>query len=64
MVPRSEWERQAVEKGLDVGGVKKASTLVVAADPDSMSGKAKKARDYGVPIVDEDAFALLIGSMS
>lgn len=64
VVPRSEWERQAVEKGLDVGGVKKASTLVVAADPDSMSGKAKKARDYGVPIVDEDAFALLIGSMS
>lgn len=26
---------------------------VVAADPDSLSGKARKARDYGIPIVGE-----------
>ena len=61
--PRSEWERLAREHGLDVGGVTKKSALVVAADPDSMSGKAKKARDYGVPIVDEKAFAILLDSM-
>ncbi|WP_295647531.1 exonuclease domain-containing protein [uncultured Dietzia sp.] len=63
VTPRSEWERRAKDQGLDVGGVTKKSALVVAADPDSMSGKAKKARDYGVPIVGESAFALLIGSM-
>lgn len=63
VVPRPEWERQARAKGLDVGDVKKTSVLVVAADPDSLSGKAKKARDYDVPLVDEDAFALLLGSM-
>ncbi|MEF2254696.1 BRCT domain-containing protein [Microbacterium schleiferi] len=28
--------------------------LVVAADPDSLSGKAPKARDYGIPIVGEE----------
>lgn len=61
--PRSEWERRAREQGLDVGGVTKKSVLVVAADPDSMGGKAKKARDYGVPIVGENAFFRLLGSM-
>lgn len=63
VTPRSEWERRAREQGLDVGGVTKKSVLVVAADPDSMSGKAKKARDYGVPIVGENAFFRLLGSM-
>ena len=29
--------------------------LVVAADPDSLSGKARKAADYGIPIVTEEA---------
>jgi DNA polymerase-3 subunit epsilon len=34
--------------------VTKKVKLVVAADPDSLSGKARKARDYGIPIVGED----------
>lgn len=63
VVPREEWERRSQEKGLDVGGVTKKSRLVISADPDSLSGKAKKARDYAVPIVDEDTFALLLGAM-
>lgn len=63
IVPREEWERRAKEKGLDIGGVTKKSKLVIAADPDSLSGKAKKARDYAVPIIGEDAFALLLGAM-
>ena len=33
--------------------VTKAVKLVVAADPDSLSGKAKKARTYGIPVVGE-----------
>ncbi|GAA2564503.1 DNA polymerase-3 subunit epsilon [Neomicrococcus aestuarii] len=35
-------------------GVTKKVGLLVAADPDSLSGKAKKARDYGIPVVSED----------
>jgi len=37
--------------------------LVVAADPDSLSGKARKAVDYGIPIVTEAAFASMVGSV-
>jgi len=37
--------------------------LVVAADPDSLSGKARKARDCGIPVVTEDGFARLLGSV-
>jgi DNA polymerase III subunit epsilon len=33
--------------------VTKKVALVVAADPDSMSGKAEKARKYGIPVVGE-----------
>jgi DNA polymerase-3 subunit epsilon len=31
--------------------------LLVAADPDTLSGKGRKARDYGIPVITEDAFA-------
>ncbi len=34
--------------------VTKKVKLLVAADPDSLSGKARKARDYGIPVVGED----------
>ena len=40
----------------------KKVTLLVAADPDSLSGKARKARDYGIPIVGEAALARLAGA--
>jgi DNA polymerase-3 subunit epsilon len=53
---RSEWELAATHAGLTIGGVTKNTRVVVAADPDSMSGKAAKARSYGVPVITEDAF--------
>ena len=37
-------------------GVTKALDILVAADPYSQSGKAKKARQYGIPIIEERAF--------
>lgn len=63
---RDEWERRAVAVGLTVtpGGVTKRTRLLVAADPDSLSGKAGKARQYGIPIVTEDAFATLVERMA
>ena len=58
--PRSFFERLCLERGLVLGSVTKGTRLVVAADPNSLSGKAAKARDYGIPIVTEDLFLTLI----
>lgn len=58
---RSEWEQDAAEVGLvPHGAVTKKVALLVAADPDSLSGKARKARDYGIPVVTEDGFARML----
>lgn len=42
-------------------GVTKKTDLVVAADPDSLSGKAAKARKYGIPVVREQYLYDVIG---
>jgi len=58
---RSDWEAELLERGFTPHpAVTKKIKLVVAADPDSLSGKAKKARDYGIPIVSEDGLARLL----
>ncbi|MFD5826472.1 exonuclease domain-containing protein [Lentzea sp. NPDC060358] len=63
--PRDVWESRALSAGLAVkGGVTKRTALVIAADPDSLSGKADKARTYGIPIVSEDLFAGLLGELA
>lgn len=60
--PREVWVERAVAAGLvPHPGVTKKVRLVVAADPDSLSGKARKAVDYGIPIVTEEAFASMVG---
>lgn len=41
--------------------VTKKLDMLVVADPDSLSGKARKAREYGIRIVAETAFWSLIG---
>lgn len=56
---RSVWIERIRRVGLETGGITKKTRVVVAADPDSLSGKAKKARDYGVPLVNEEAFRRL-----
>lgn len=61
--PRDEWIALAGEAGLEVGAVTKRTKLVVAADPDSLSGKARKARDYGIPIVGEATFGRILGEL-
>ena len=53
---RSVLEGIARAAGLDVGGVTKKSRALVAADPNSESGKARKARDYGVPVISTQVF--------
>lgn len=63
-LPREVWMDRARAAGLvPHTGVTKKVRLVVAADPDSLSGKACKAADYGIPIVTEDAFAAMLAAM-
>lgn len=63
MIPRDQWVARILDLGMEHGTVTKATRLVVAADPDSLSGKAAKARDYGVPIITEVAFEKVISEM-
>ncbi|MGH3438569.1 MAG: exonuclease domain-containing protein [Sciscionella sp.] len=62
--PREEWEHAAASAGLiPHPAVTKKVKLLVAADPDSLSGKARKARDYRIPVVTEDTFARMLDGM-
>lgn len=42
-------------------GVSKKLDILVCADPHSQSSKARKARDYGVRIMAEEAFWRALG---
>ena len=53
---RDEWVSTICAAGLASGGISKSTRLLVSADPDSQSGKAAKARQYGIPVVGEAAF--------
>jgi len=58
---RDDWHGELIARGfVPWAGVTKKVKLVVAADPDSLSGKAKKARDYGIPIVGEEGLVALL----
>ncbi|GAB3887017.1 hypothetical protein GCM10027612_25100 [Microbispora bryophytorum subsp. camponoti] len=59
---RDSWEARARQAGyVPHPTVTKKVRLLVAADPDTLSGKARKARAYGLPIVTPDAFGCMIG---
>lgn len=54
---RETQQLQAAAHGLTVlKGVTKKLDILVVADPDSQSGKARKAREYGTRIMSERAF--------
>lgn len=58
---RSAWEKELRRHGLEPwSSVTKRVALLAAADPDSLSGKARKARDYGIPIVNESGLESLL----
>jgi DNA polymerase-3 subunit epsilon len=62
--PREVWEERARAAGLRVGAtVTRATRLLVAADPDTMSGKADRAHRYGIPVVHPAAFTALVDAM-
>ncbi|KRC33003.1 hypothetical protein ASE15_14980 [Oerskovia sp. Root22] len=60
--PREDWEREARAAGLAPWpNVTKRTRVVIAADPDSLSGKARTARRYGIPVVSESVLEELLG---
>jgi DNA polymerase-3 subunit epsilon len=62
-VTRSMMEEIATCKGMVVRkNVTRSLDYLVCADPDTMSGKAKKAREYGVRIIAEPAFFRMISA--
>lgn len=64
-VTRDELKVAAEKLGLKVASsVTKKTRLVVAADPDSLSGKAQKARVLGIPIVGYTTYFRLIEMLS
>jgi DNA polymerase-3 subunit epsilon len=59
---REVWEERARQASfVPHPNVTKKVCLLVAADPDTLSGKARKARAYGIPIITPDAFARMLG---
>jgi DNA polymerase-3 subunit epsilon len=61
---REEWQAGAEAAGLVVGeAVTKRTRLLVAADPDTMSGKAKKAHQHGVPVVHPQAYLAMLETL-
>lgn len=61
---RDEWKLRSERAGLRTGSSVSAETaLLVAGDVDTMSGKAKRARELGVPIIDEATFDEMIAQL-
>ncbi|MBR22106.1 MAG: DNA polymerase III subunit epsilon [Leifsonia sp.] len=59
--PRADLEAALVAAGFRVASaISKKVALLVAADPDSLSGKARKAREYGIPVVGEEYLQQLL----
>lgn len=59
--PREKLEARAAEAGLRVtSAVSRKTRLVVAANPDSESAKARHARDLGIPIIAEPVFLAML----
>lgn len=62
---RDDLVAMAEEAGLRVtSAVSGRTAVLVAGDPDSLSGKAKAARGKGIPIVHENAFLRAVNALS
>jgi len=62
--PRDVWVSRAHAAGLvSRDHVTRSTRVLVAADPFTLSGKARRARAYRVPIVAEREFGALVGAL-
>lgn len=61
---RDDWAEELESLGLVwINYVNKKVRVLAAADPDSLSGKAAKARDYGISIVSEEGLMRLVAEL-
>lgn len=59
--PRGALEARASSAGLRVtSAVSRKTRLVIAADPDSESAKARRARELGIPLIAESVFLAML----
>ena len=59
--PRDELEARAADAGLRItSAVSRKTRLVVVADPDSESTKARRARELGIPLIAEPVFLAML----
>jgi NAD-dependent DNA ligase len=58
---RPELQEIIERKGGEVKGISIATSYLVTADPDSQSGKAKKARSYGIPVISYEELLEMLG---
>ena len=64
-MPRSILSTKASAVGLvETSAVSKKTTAVVMADPLSESGKARKARELGIPVVSESVFLAMVDDLA
>ncbi|WP_433266789.1 exonuclease domain-containing protein [Actinosynnema sp. CS-041913] len=62
--PRDVWISRAHAAGLvSQGYVTRSTRVLVAADTFTLSGKARRARAYRVPIVSEEDFGAMVGAL-
>lgn len=62
---RADIVAEATSAGLRVTGtVSKQTRVLAAADPDSMSGSARRAREFGVPVVSETVFLRALAKLA
>ncbi len=58
-------EDRAIAAGLHIAGsVSRLTSLLVTNEPGSWSGKARKARELGTPVMGEDAFLQLLSDVA
>jgi DNA polymerase-3 subunit epsilon len=58
-------EDRAIAAGLHIASsVSRLTSLLVTNEPGSWSGKARKAREVGTPVVGEDAFLQLLADVA
>ncbi|MBI9034401.1 MAG: hypothetical protein JEZ03_08020 [Bacteroidales bacterium] len=61
-IDRASAQELAIERGLIVkSGISKNLDFLVVADPNSLSGKARKAREIGIKLIAEPVFWNMIG---